>query len=253
MRWVGVTALVLSSSSAWAFGLCGVRTGLQPSSVVPTNVGVLVVYALPQVTDEVVFESDDGETVFAAAETMDVAEGVVIWVTLDEPLEPLTDYTVYSVGSDPVSTRDRIAEVTTESGPDVDAPAPVALVELEGRSGRGGSTNDRFSELVVRMDQAAPAGGYLELQASEDGTFADPYTVLSAGVRLVYGDCGSELERGTSYDFRVRAVDAAGQASAWSDTERERFPAGCACSSAPTPWAWAWALLPLLVVSRRRA
>ncbi len=239
--------------------VCIVRDAPEPAEQVPTNLA-LWVSPTDLHTDQFSFQSDDAPNVLAQVQTTEFHNTSVQTLQLKGELQPNTTYQLFGatdVWNEQGSSRrlvDMDLSVSTLDGPLTEPPEFVDIVKLDRSRGNGwGSTCDAWTALDVAFSGSAEQGGYLELQASEEESFDRNTAYAVGGEDVAFGSCGHNLDPNTRYWWRVRSVDAAGNASAWSDLTRYRTAAECGCASTPTlPALGFMAPLLALIVRRRR-
>jgi hypothetical protein len=173
-----------------------------------------------------------------------------------EPSAPLTSNTQYEVSgeSSPRDPEQFVVRFRTGNAPDDEAPPAPTLTEVKSEVG-----TDEWGDwewLVLVTDTATSSNDlYLEAQISKSDEFIDATTMSATGYHTVQfgtGPCGgnfSAIGKG-DYFVRIRAVDWAGNTSAWATHDSQVSTRGCAAAS--RAWWGILVLLPWLVHRFRR-
>ena len=233
-------ALAVAPSPAHALDCAwGVHaSNVSPDAVVPANARILVNHTFDD-PDRIVVDLQD-------------ADGTSVPVVLEEghrhayvvPEAPLAEGAAYTLSFDGVGEPVPFSIGAADDDPP-GSPVLVDLVRVRDRSAWG-----LVAGMRVEVDPVAGAAHY-EFEVSTDPEFVDSALVASPWPEAFLGDglCDRNVE---GYDHsvrsyvRARAVDLAGNTSAWTDPE---LAVGCATAG---PGSWGWIGLGLLALARRR-
>jgi hypothetical protein len=181
-----------------------VPTAFQSGSV-PTNVvGVLGMADGTSVEESVAaFVAEDGTAVLAVVTP--VLTGIDHWFELWTPVEPLAPGTLYDMGP---------AVFTTAEGPD-DAPPPEVplFVGEHGQDRCGPWLQLAYDPNADGIEDVA----FFETEVSEDEGFAEPLRYFGGHWGGCYSLDGYPWDPREDLWLRGRAVDLAGNTSAWSE------------------------------------
>jgi len=210
---------LLVSSDAFACscpgdGLDAIRPEEGATAVAVDAVPFLVYRNMPG--DVFLRDAVTGEDVPMTVEQTAQGDYFVVRLVPAAPLEPLHPYTIegdpgYSSVAFPVT-------FTTGEGSDVDAPAPLAPLEVE----QAQNIDDDCGTLYLSPNLGnAPADAFYETQVSWSEDFPDAVTVSAtdrpALGQLGCGDTVRELDLGDEVWVRARLVDLSGNEGPWSD------------------------------------
>jgi len=217
-----------------AFGPLSVNNGA-PS---PTNAVWVVPFAGEPGADPVqVLDADDAPLAVDIEVRADHLR-----VTPQEPLEPGAELLMI-LGY-------RQFDVQVGDGPDDEAPDAPVFVSVDRQTERDRDWGT--TRLTVVEFEPLPAGVHLEIELSEDESFADALTTLTLSPSVSLGEnlCSTNPEgydHDAAYFLRARAVDQAGNTSDW--TLEEPAPKGCSTAGSAALGLWA---LPMLALGWRR-